>query len=142
MVFKKSLIVRVTPILLLMGYFLILPLTVCAEDLTITTYYPAPFGAYDRIKLVPREPLPESPYCDDVEDVGLMYYNNGTTESAEGIYVCQENVKDEYKWIFVSKVITRAAEPAGNQKVVCVKTDDSFGVCMNNPSADGTCFCQ
>lgn len=38
-----------------------------AESLTLTTYYPAPFGAYDRLRLVPRSPLTGS--C----DIGTMY---------------------------------------------------------------------
>jgi hypothetical protein len=41
-----------------------------ADSLTLTTYYPAPFGAYDRFRLVPREELTGS--CDN----GTLYVNN------------------------------------------------------------------
>jgi len=35
-----------------------------AESITLTTYYPAPFGAYDRLRLVPRAPLDGEGACD------------------------------------------------------------------------------
>lgn len=35
-----------------------IPLGVSAETITLSTYYPAPYGAYDRLKLVPRTALP------------------------------------------------------------------------------------
>ncbi len=43
-----------------------------AENLTLTTYYPAPFGAYDRIRLVPRGTLAGP--CDP----GLLYVDSAT----------------------------------------------------------------
>jgi len=68
----------------------------------LSTYYPAPFGAYDRIKLVPREFLPLEPHCDDKSDLGTMYYNLGSKILAEGVYVCQRISKDQLTWVPVS----------------------------------------
>lgn len=40
---------------------------VYAETMTLKTYYPAPYGAYDRLRLVPRADLPSA--C----DIGMLY---------------------------------------------------------------------
>ncbi len=42
-----------------------------ADTLTLTTYYPAPFGAYDRMRLVPRSALVGA--C----DIGTLYVDDG-----------------------------------------------------------------
>lgn len=49
---------------------------VYAEKLTLTTYYPAPYGAYDRFRLVPRPDFP----IDDACDVGMMYVSDDSGE--------------------------------------------------------------
>ncbi|VAX35507.1 hypothetical protein MNBD_UNCLBAC01-875 [hydrothermal vent metagenome] len=41
------------------------------KSIELTTYYPAPFGSYDRLRLVPRAALT----CDSNLE-GLLYYNN------------------------------------------------------------------
>lgn len=41
--------------------------TVYAESMTLTTYYPAPYGAYDRLRLVPRADLPSA--C----EIGMLF---------------------------------------------------------------------
>ena len=117
-----------------------------AENITLTTYYPAPFGSYDRLKLVPRDSLPADPNCNDAEDVGILYYDNGKGEQPEGVYVCQQTGKDsmnkaEYDWILVSRPMKEEPAKIRNYKVVCVKPDGKWGVCANNPSMDGTCAC-
>ncbi len=68
----------------------------------LSTYYPAPFGAYDRLKLVPRATLPLDPNCDDESDLGTMYYDKGEETLAEGIFVCQRIGKDALTWVPVS----------------------------------------
>ncbi|HPN55305.1 MAG TPA: hypothetical protein PLD92_00500 [Candidatus Omnitrophota bacterium] len=45
---------------------------VCAGTLTLTTYYPAPFGSYSQLRLVPRTAI--SGAC----DVGSMYVDQAT----------------------------------------------------------------
>lgn len=43
-----------------------------AESLTLTTYYPAPYGAYDRLRLIPRATL--SGAC----EIGSLYVESAT----------------------------------------------------------------
>lgn len=117
-----------------------------AENITLTTYYPAPFGAYDRVKLVPRDSLPEDPNCNDQDDAGVLYYDNGKGEKAEGVYVCQKTGEDErerpeFEWVLVSRPFKEEPAKVFNHKVVCIKSDGKLGVCANNPSMDGTCAC-
>jgi len=63
-------------------YYYLLPLLIIAawltaarpagaENITLTTYYPSPSGAYDRLRLVPRAQLTGS--C----DTGFLYYWDG-----------------------------------------------------------------
>ncbi len=63
-----------TIFLLVFGVFagLFIP-DVRAENLTLTTYYPAPFGVYDRVRLVPRDGSPGS--CSG-ENKGMLYTND------------------------------------------------------------------
>lgn len=116
-----------------------------AEQLTLTTYYPAPFGAYDRIRLVPRAELPADPYCNDINDIGMMYYDDGQGKNVAGVYVCHLEGKEQYQWIYLTRPFQAEGsqeEKIHNAKVVCVKENGKFGVCINNQSFDGTCACQ
>ncbi|MEA3226519.1 MAG: hypothetical protein U9Q07_11260, partial [Planctomycetota bacterium] len=66
-------------------FILILSSTVSlayAETLTLTTYYPAPFGNYDRLRLAP---LAAAPACDASLE-GLLYYD----DTADNIFVCAD----------------------------------------------------
>lgn len=63
-----------------------------AEQLTLTTYYPAPFGAYDRLQLVPRVALPVAD-CDESGEVGTMFVDN----SDYTILYCKDN-GGSYAW--------------------------------------------
>ena len=51
------------------------------ESLTITTYYPSPYGVYNELQLYPHSP-PTSP-CDDAHK-GTMYYTGTGAE----VYIC------------------------------------------------------
>lgn len=53
-----------------------------AGSMTLTTYYPPPWGAYDRLKLIPRAPIAGST-C----DIGTLYVN---TADNNRVYYCQE----------------------------------------------------
>ncbi len=44
-------------LLILLFLFFLGPAPLPAESITMTTYYPAPFGAYDQLRLVPRGDL-------------------------------------------------------------------------------------
>lgn len=115
-----------------------------ANQITLTTYYPAPFGAYDRVKLVPRESLPLDPYCNDESDVGVMYFDDGKGEFVAGIYACHFE-EEKYQWVYLSRPFQdeeSETKKVRNAKVVCVKENGKFGVCINNQSFDGTCACR
>jgi len=87
----------------LIGFLVIISSALFADNVVkLSTYYPAPFGAYDRLKLVPRSSLPLDPDCDDLNDLGTMYYDKGEGSLAEGIYVCQRIGKDILTWVPVS----------------------------------------
>ncbi len=62
---KKKIIFFVSAIILLSSY------ANATEQITLTTYYPSPFGAYDRLRLLPRPELTETP-C----HLGLMYFRD------------------------------------------------------------------
>lgn len=127
--------------LVFLGLLFVLVKSILAENLTLTTYYPAPHGAYDRIKLVPRDSLLKKEDCKRENDVGTLYNDNGKDKKTAGIYVCQKFDENTYDWVFLSRSF-QPSDQIMNQKVVCIKPSGQFGVCMNNPSFDGTCACQ
>ena len=90
-------------IIVLIGFLVIVSSALFADNVVkLSTYYPAPFGAYDRLKLVPRESLPLDPDCDGANDLGTMYYDNGAGSLPEGIFVCQRISEDTLTWVPVS----------------------------------------
>ncbi len=52
------------------------------NTVTLTSYYPAPIGAYARLRIIPQNPLNGA--CDD----GSLYFNNGT----QNLYLCSGNI--------------------------------------------------
>ena len=141
-------------VMLLVGCLSMSCLPLFAESINLSTYYPAPFGSYDRLKLVPRDSLPLDPYCDNKDDIGLMYYDNGSGEREPGIYVCHQVFLGVFDWVLMGGFAAPEEEEAkgrkdpaakpviSNEKVICVGPDGKMGVCLNNPSGDGTCACQ
>jgi hypothetical protein len=90
-------------VLVLVGFLVVLATVLFADNVVkLSTYYPAPFGAYDRIKLVPRESLPLDPNCDGLNDLGTMYYDQGSGPLSEGVYVCQRVGEEQFAWVPVS----------------------------------------
>ena len=59
------------------------------ETLTLTTYYPAPFGAYDRMRLVPRASIADAD-CDD-NTLGMIYRKMNNYD--EALKAVQEAVR-------------------------------------------------
>ncbi len=59
------------------------------ERITLTTYYPSPFGAYDRLQLVPRPQITKAP-C----DLGLMYFR----ETDNLLQVCEADRNGNPVW--------------------------------------------
>lgn len=69
------------------------------ESITVTTYYPSPYGVYSEMRLYPKAPPPVATVCDSTQE-GLMYYDS----SAHALMVC--SCKDStclldsnYAWI-------------------------------------------
>ncbi len=61
------------------------------ESITITTYYPAPYGVYKELRLYPND----SPTgCDDAADEGKMYYD----DSDRQLRVCMDDGFGSYGW--------------------------------------------
>ena len=71
---------------------LVFCVTAYAETVTLSTYYPAPFGSYDRLRLVPRD----LPTCDATMQ-GTMIYQDSTPAAGltSSIYVCNGTSWDE-----------------------------------------------
>ncbi len=90
-------------IVALISFLAILSTGLFADNVVkLSTYYPAPFGAYDRLKLVPRGSLPLDPNCDGLNDRGPMYYDKGEGSLTEGVYVCQRVSEDRLAWVPLS----------------------------------------
>jgi len=87
----------------LVGFLVIVSSVLFADNVVkLSTYYPAPFGAYDRLKLVPRGSLPLDPNCDGLNDLGTMYYDDGFGSLPEGPYICQRVTSESMAWVRMS----------------------------------------
>ena len=64
--------------------FALLILSFSQENLTITTYYPSPYGSYNELQLYPHNPNVTP--C-NAATTGTMYYDNSTTPGQ--IKVCE-----------------------------------------------------
>jgi hypothetical protein len=60
------------------------------ETLTITTYYPAPFGVYTNLRLYPSV----QPACATANDEGVMYFDNNLHQ----MLVCSGDGAGHYSW--------------------------------------------
>ncbi len=86
--------------LLLILFLLLIPaFSACAETLTLNTYYPAPFGSYDRLRLVPRgiPPFAVAP-CDE----GTLLYD----EVGHAVMMCDENGL----WVYLRSTWTQLGD--------------------------------
>lgn len=78
---------------------IVLCTVVHAESLTLTTYYPAPFGAYDRLRLVPRGNLA------GVCDIGTLY-----VETPDQLKYCKDNGSGIGEWGTMGGVWTQSGD--------------------------------
>lgn len=77
----------------LLALYAILPVFPQQESLTITTYYPAPFGVYQNLRLFPTTTVPT---CAAANDEGVMYYDD--TANVNQLMVCRETAPGVYGW--------------------------------------------
>lgn len=62
--------------LILFSALLLTDMAVFAQQsMTITTYYPPPIGAYDRLRLIPSGPADPIPPCTGINEWGSIYYD-------------------------------------------------------------------
>jgi|GEM_PF-6130848 len=64
------------------------------ETVTISTYYPSPYGVYQSIRLFPAAST-KVPSCGE-EQEGLMYYNDDISQKQ--LMVCRETSTGVYSW--------------------------------------------
>ena len=53
------------------------------QSMTITTYYPPPVGAYDRLRLIPSKPIDPIPACSGPTDWGSIYFDGNSPQSLQ-----------------------------------------------------------
>ncbi len=71
-----------------------------AEQITLTTYYPAPFGAYDRVRLVPHDSTADPITC-DADHEGMLYYDSNELS----LFVCGDDGTGSYEWFSLTPTI-------------------------------------
>jgi hypothetical protein len=71
------------------------------ETLTISTYYPSPYGVYNELRLYPKAALPPGNCSSDINE-GTMYYDN----TANQLMVCRETGFGIYTWQSASSLWT------------------------------------
>ncbi len=78
------------------------------ENITITTYYPAPMGVYENLRLFPTTTVP---VC-DVNNEGIMYYNNNTNL----LMICRQvtTAPDTYEFQSASSLWTQIGSTGPN----------------------------
>lgn len=83
-----------------------------AEQITLPTYYPSPYGVYKHFRLDPRDDI--DPINDACSDKGLLYFDDSDAE----LYYC-----DGASWLTISCPLTPplSISPAGPWKSVGIK---------------------
>ncbi|MFA7000476.1 MAG: hypothetical protein WC241_05220 [Candidatus Paceibacterota bacterium] len=71
-----------------------LPFAFTQENITLTTYYPAPFGVYENLRLFPTTTIPT---CATADDEGTMYYDNNA--NVNQLMVCRETALGIFGWV-------------------------------------------
>lgn len=81
----------------ILSFFIIVDKGFSAEDITISTYYPSPYGVYSTLRLYPNASAPTA--C-DANTRGTMYYNNNDTTA----YMCRETPSGSgtYSWVDIA----------------------------------------
>ena len=112
-------------------FTLICASTAFAETVSLSTYYPAPFGAYDRLRLVPRA---NAPVC-NANLIGLIYYDANLQE----LRVCT----DAGQFEFLSATWTQNNNNATTADIYLTEMDEAaprtnlfVGIGTRAPQAD------
>jgi hypothetical protein len=74
--------------------FIIFPLIAFSQEtITITTYYPAPYGVYKYLRLYPTPCEPAD--CQNANQRGTQCFDSNTNT----LYVCKETSPGTYEWV-------------------------------------------
>jgi hypothetical protein len=117
-------------IIIMMSIGLFLTLGLCfaeEESLTITTYYPSPYGVYKQLRLHPSNDI-ESDDCDDNNE-GAMYYDSDD----ETVYVCKG---EEEGWVALGG---GCSDVPGADQSNCWLDVDEDGYSPRTGDCDETC---
>ena len=78
------------------------------NNVTFTTYYPAPYGAYDRLMLVPRTPALTNAACNAATE-GTLYVGNQAADptSFHKLVMCRQNPIGTFAWGAVEQIWTQ-----------------------------------
>ncbi len=95
------------------------------EQITLTTYYPAPFGGYDRMRLVPHDSS-TSPITCDSNSEGTMYYD----DNDKAIKVCKDDGWGNIAWTNAGGIWERDAT---NGYIYPAVIDDAVGIGNSTP---------
>ncbi len=79
--------------LIIAGIVLTGIISAIAEEVTLTTYYPAPTGEYNDLEagVLTLTPGSVPPVATNSELEGMFYYDDGTGSNTEGLYYCEAN---------------------------------------------------
>ena len=74
------------------------------ETVTITTYYPAPYGIYDALRLNPNDTPPSCFGVADAGNIGMLHFDNRDPGIGDGIglYVCNDQGGGNAQWELVA----------------------------------------
>ena len=73
-----------------LSFFIIIPLFVFAEEITLTTYYPSPYGSYNELQLYPHT---TTTTCNS-NARGTLYYDDATNQ----VMFCKQTAPSTYSW--------------------------------------------
>lgn len=68
------------------------------ESLTITTYYPSPYGVYKTLRLYPGGSPAPNDNCLEEDEGALVYYKNPTDYTKNKVLVCKQTGPAIYQW--------------------------------------------
>jgi hypothetical protein len=106
-------------LLLILFVLLVFCVSAYSETLTLSTYYPAPFGSYDRLRLVPRTTAGLN--CAGMD--GLMVYD--TTISPASVSICSGGT-----WVpLADRIWSRSGT-----NIILTTASDNVGIGINPPT--------
>lgn len=98
------------------------------ETLTITTYYPAPFGVYTNLRLFPSS----QPACAVANDEGVMYFDSASHQ----LMVCTGDAAGRYNWQGVGTGYWRLGGTPADFFIYTAEGIKQVGIGTTNPQVE------